>query len=94
MFTTTSFFNKGNGNIFNQSLKDYALKSTYDSIQKYINPKLEKKLYNIPLTSTSTSTSTSIEENNNPSSNPSLPLLSFAFVSSIVGFIFYYRNKK
>ena len=87
MFTTTTFFNKGN--IFNQSLKDYALRSTYDSIQKYvISPKIEKKLYNI--------SPTSIEENNNPSSNPASPLslLSFAFVSSIVGFIFYYRNKK
>jgi hypothetical protein len=88
MFATTTFFNKTN--IFNQSLKDYALKSTYDSIQKYINPKLEKKLYNIsfPLASSSP------KENNNPSSNPSLPFLSIAFVSSIVGFILYYRNKK
>jgi len=90
MFATTTFFNKSN--LFHPSLKDYALKSTYDSIKIYIHPKFEKKPYNIsfPHISSPCSISTSIEENN----NPSLPFLSIAFISSILGFMFYYRNKK
>jgi len=90
MFTTTTFFNKGN--IFNQSLKDYALRSTYDSIQKYMNKhEFNKNPYNISSIQY-IQNSENIEENNN--NTPTSNLWRLFFFSSFIGFIILYKNKK